>query len=160
MYVLHYLNFLNHSCPSDHLVVSLISDQGYFTFLYGLTKRNIQSQEDGRKENNHRLGLAQSTQREKFVTLLCSSLCICRLLWACIRAKFPQSHQECWLIFSHWPTRRLGPHRHFLNIILETHLLLVPCFIFSHTHTHTHTHGWVGVYKRTHTYIYSLIHIF
>ena len=43
-----YLNFLNHSWPSDRLVVSLISGQGYFTFLYRHTKHN---REGGRKEN-------------------------------------------------------------------------------------------------------------
>ena len=73
------------------------------------------------RRNNHGLGLAPSARREKFVTLLCSSLCICRLAQACIRAKFPQSHQECWLIFSRWPTRPLGPHIQavgFLRLLL------------------------------------------
>ena len=36
---------------SDRLVVSLISDQGYFTFLYGYTKYNIHNWEGGRKES-------------------------------------------------------------------------------------------------------------
>ena len=46
----------------------------------------------------NRLGLAPSTRREKFVTLLCSFLCICRISRASIRAKFPHCHQECCLI--------------------------------------------------------------
>ena len=44
-----------------------------------------------RRTNNHR-------RREKFVTLLCSFLCISGLSRACSQAKFPQSHQERWLI--------------------------------------------------------------
>ena len=36
-------------------------------------------------------------------------LAFCELSQACIRAKFPQSHQECRLILSHWPTWPLGP---------------------------------------------------
>ena len=47
----HYLNLLNHSWPSDCLVVSHISSQGYFTFLYGHKKHNIHNREGGRKEN-------------------------------------------------------------------------------------------------------------
>ena len=102
----HYLNHPNYAWPSDCLVVSLIFGQAYFTFLYGHTKHNIHNREDGRKENNkHGLGLAPSARREEFVTLLRCSPCICRLLRACIRTKFPQSHLECWLIFSRWPTR-------------------------------------------------------
>ena len=68
------------------------------------THKTQHTQPRGRKENKHGLVLAPSARREKFVSLLCSSPCICRPLWACIRAKFPQSHQECWLIFSRWPT--------------------------------------------------------
>ena len=47
----YYLNLLNQSWPSDRLVVSPISGQGYFTFLYGHTKHNIHNRERGRKEN-------------------------------------------------------------------------------------------------------------
>ena len=90
----HYLDLPNHPWPSDRLVVSLISGQGYFTFLYKHTKHNIHNRGGWKKRrtNNHRLGLAPSARRE---TLLCSFLCICGLSRACIRAKFPHSHQEC-----------------------------------------------------------------
>ena len=37
-------------------------------------------------------------------------LAFCELSRACIRAKFPQSHQECRLIFSRWPIQDLRPH--------------------------------------------------
>ena len=47
----HYLNLLNYLWSSDRLVVSLISRQGYFTFLYKHTKHNIHNREGGRKEN-------------------------------------------------------------------------------------------------------------
>ena len=47
----HYLNHANYSWPSDRLVVSLISCQRYFTFLYGHTKHNIHNREGGGKEN-------------------------------------------------------------------------------------------------------------
>ena len=63
-----------------------------------------------KRTNNHRLGLATSARREKFMTLLCSSLYICSLSRTCIWAKFPQSHQECWLFLYCWPTRLLRPH--------------------------------------------------
>ena len=83
----------------------------YFTFLYGRTKHNIHNWEGGRKENKqHGLGLVPSARREKFVTLLRSFLCICGLARACIRVKFPQSHQQRWLILSRWPTRPLSLH--------------------------------------------------
>ena len=82
----YYLNFLEH-----RLMVSLISDQGHYTFLYGHTKHN---REGGRKEqtNKHGLWSAPSAREEKFVTLLGSSLCICGLSRAYICAKLPQSH--------------------------------------------------------------------
>ena len=78
---------------SDRLEDSHISDQEYFTFLYGHTKHNMHNRGGGRKENKHGLGLALSARREKFVTLLCSSSSICRLSRVCIRAKFLQSHK-------------------------------------------------------------------
>ena len=46
----HYPNLLNHSWRSDRLVVSLISGQGYYTFLYRHTKHNMHNREGGRKE--------------------------------------------------------------------------------------------------------------
>ena len=66
----HYLNLLNHSWPSDRLVVSLSSGQGYFTFLYGHTKHNIHNQEvEEKRKSKHGLGLALSARRKKFMTL-------------------------------------------------------------------------------------------
>ena len=56
----HYLNHLNYSWPSDCQVVSLISGQEYFTFLYEHTKYN---QEGGRKEKKHGLGLAPNARK-------------------------------------------------------------------------------------------------
>ena len=47
----HYLNNPNYSWPSVRFVVSLISGQGYFTFLYGYTKHNIHNPEWGGREN-------------------------------------------------------------------------------------------------------------
>ena len=47
----HYLNPLKRSWPSDRLVVSLISGQRYFTFLFGHIKHNIHNREGARKEN-------------------------------------------------------------------------------------------------------------
>ena len=79
--------------------ISLQTHKTQYTQLRGWKKRT----------NNHRLWIAPSARREKFVTVLCSFLCICGLSRSCIRAKFPHSHQECWLILSHWPTWPLGP---------------------------------------------------
>ena len=79
--------------------ISLQANKTQHTQLRGWKKR---------RTNNHGLGLALSARRENFVTLWCSFLCICRLLRTCIRAKFPQSHQEYWLNPLRWPTRPLG----------------------------------------------------
>ena len=74
----HYLNLLNHSWPFDCLVVSLTSGQGYFTFLYGHTRHNIQTRGwKKRRTNNHGHGLAPIV-RKKFVILLYISV----HLWA------------------------------------------------------------------------------
>ena len=62
-----------------------------------------------RRTNNHGLGFAPSARREKFVTLLCSFLCICEQSRACIRAKFPHSHQECWLTLVDPASGSTGP---------------------------------------------------
>ena len=66
---------LNHSWSMIHLVVFLISDRGYFTFLYRYTKHNWEGE---RKEqlNKHGLGSAPSTRRKKsMIHFLC-------ILWA------------------------------------------------------------------------------
>ena len=70
----HYLNLLNHSWPSDPQVVSLISSQGYFTYLHEHTKHNKHKREGRRKRtNNHGLGLVPSPRREKSVYLWAST---------------------------------------------------------------------------------------
>ena len=67
-------------------MVSLISDQGYYTFLYGNTKLN---RKGGRKEqtNKHRLGSAPSAGRGKWHVL-----CI---LWA-NASVYSQSRLQSW----------------------------------------------------------------
>ena len=74
-------------------------------------------------------------RREKFVTLLCSFLYICGLARTCIRAKFPQSHQERWLILSRWPTRRLSPqalaHALFCRLPCSVDWFLLFCSVLS-----------------------------
>ena len=64
----HFLSFLNHSWLSDRLVVSLISGQGYFTFLYGHTKHNIHNREGERKkeQTNTDLGELQAQEGRSF----------------------------------------------------------------------------------------------
>ena len=100
----HYLNLLNHSWPSDRLVVSLISDQRYFTFLYRHAKYNIHNREKRNKQT--RTWISSKGKKGE----VCNTfLAFCGLLHACIRAKFLQSHQECWLILSRWPTQPLSP---------------------------------------------------
>ena len=95
-----YINHWIYSCPSHRLVVSLISGQGYFTFLYGHTKHN---REEGRKENKQTQTWVSSKRKkgEVFDTFLA----FCELSRACILTKLPQSHQECWLIFLCWLNR-------------------------------------------------------
>ena len=55
-----YLNFLYHSGPSNWLVVSLISGQGYFTFLYWHTKHIACSSETVEENRNFKHGLIPS----------------------------------------------------------------------------------------------------
>ena len=68
----HYLNLLNHSWPSNHLVVSLISSQGYFTFLYKHTKHN---REGGRKENKQSQTWVSSKHKKGKVCDTCVAFC-------------------------------------------------------------------------------------
>ena len=104
----HYFDLLNHSWPSNRLVVSLISGRGYFTFLYKHAKQNIHNRRGGRKENKQTRTWV-SSKHKKFVTHLCRFQSICGLSRACIRAKFSQTHQERWLVLSRWPTWPLSP---------------------------------------------------
>ena len=86
---LHYLNPLNHSWPSDRQVVSLISGQGYFTFLYEHTKNNIHNRESGRKENKQTRTWVSSERKKGEVCDTFAQLSV--HLWvarACIQAKF------------------------------------------------------------------------
>ena len=89
----HYLNHLNYSWPLDRLVVFLISGQGISHFFTDTQPTTYTTERAEEKKNKHGLGLAPSAKREKFLTLLCSSLCVCRLSQACIWAKFPQGHK-------------------------------------------------------------------
>ena len=78
LYGPHYLNILNHSWPSDRLVVSLISGQGYIIFLFRLLRHNIHKVEEKRtKKKQHGIELTPSATRETFVTLSYHSV----LLW-------------------------------------------------------------------------------
>ena len=110
----HYLNLLNHS---DRLVVSLISGQGYFTFLYQHTKHNIHNREVGRKRNKQTRTWVSSKRKKGEV---CDTfLAFCVLSRACIRAKFRQIHQE-----------PLGPHIlavGFPRLLLTTLSCRLPC---------------------------------
>ena len=58
---------------SEHLVVSLISHQGHYTFLYRYAKHKL---EGGGKEpmNKHGLGSAPSTRRGKTMWHFCAAL--------------------------------------------------------------------------------------
>ena len=111
----HYLNLLNHSWPSDRLVVSLISGQGYHISLR--TRKTQHTLLRGWKKREHGLGLAPSARRETFATLLRSFLCICGLSWECIRAKFPQIHRVRWLILSrpNPASKSTGPRSRLLS---------------------------------------------
>ena len=103
----HYLNFLNHSWLSDCLVISLISSQRYFTFLYRHTKHNIHNREGGRIENKQTWTRVSSKHNKGEV---CDTfLAFCEPLHGCIWERFPQSNQKRWLILSHWPTQHLSP---------------------------------------------------
>ena len=105
-------------------MVSLISGQRYFTFLYGHTKHNIYNREGGRKENKQTWTWVNSKHKKGEV---CDTfLAFCELSRACIQTKFPQSHKECWLIFSCWPTQHLGPH--ILAVVCSLLLIALFCF--------------------------------
>ena len=85
---------------SDRLVVSLISDQGYYTYLYGYAKHN---REGGRMEETNKYGLGQLlAQEEEFRNTFCT---FCEPTRACTRAKLPQkplamlTSVDCVLLF-------------------------------------------------------------
>ena len=106
------------SWPSDRLVVSLITGQGHFTFLYKHTRHNIHNREEEEKTNNQGLRLALSARKENFVSFLRS------FQWA-IRVKFPHNHEEYWLILSRWPNRPLGPKIRGPRLAAASPLLLI-----------------------------------
>ena len=58
------LNLQNNSWPSDRLVVSLITGQKYFTFLYGHTRHNIHNREGEGKENKQTRTLVISKRKK------------------------------------------------------------------------------------------------
>ena len=60
-------------------------------------------------EENKQTQTWVSSQRKK-VEVCDTFLAICELSWASILTKLPQSHQECWLMFSRWPTRLESTH--------------------------------------------------
>ena len=60
----YYLNILNHSWPLDRLLVSLISGQGYLTFLYRHSKQNIYNQAGGRKEKKQTRAWVSSRRKK------------------------------------------------------------------------------------------------
>ena len=107
-------------------MVSLISGQGYFTFLYGRTKHNIHNQEGGRKENKQTRTWVSSKLKKGEV---CDTfLAFGELSQGCIRAKIPPSHLERWLILSYWPTRPLGPHIRAVTCSVLLTVLFCPLF--------------------------------
>ena len=111
---LHYLSFLKPliAIRSNRLVVSLISDQGHYIFLYGHIKPN---QEGGRKEQTPS---SKCKKGEDYMTLLCSSPCICRLSRACILRETS--------------TKALGMLTHLLTALLpSSHCFLLLTVSFS-----------------------------
>ena len=101
-----------------------------FYIFYGHTNTTYTTKRvEEKRTHKHTLRLALSARKKKFVILFLRSV----YLWANVtmyQAKFPQSHQKCWLIPSHWPTRPLGPHTlavGFLRLLLTTLYCQVPC---------------------------------
>ena len=126
----HYLNLINQ-------LMVIRSSNGFShlrpgAFLIALQTHQIQhTQPRGwkkRRTNKHGLGLVPSARREKFVTLLCSFLCICGLSQTCIRAKFPQSHQERGITLSRWPIHPLSPQAQAPALFFDCPLLSTAFF--------------------------------
>ena len=96
-------------------LMGIRSSSGFFYLRPGVfhislrTHKTQHTQPRGWKKrtNNRGLGLAPSAKRS--LLHFPNILCICRLSQPCIRAKFPQSHQERWLILSRWLTWALDP---------------------------------------------------
>ena len=102
---------LNFSWPVIRLVVFfLISDEGYYTFLYGHIKYN---REGGRKRTNTDLGQLQVQERE--------SVTLCIL------------HVFCAKLLQKPLTMLLGP---LFALAQNPHKKIL---WLAHTHTHTHT---------------------
>ena len=73
-----------------------------------LKTHKTHNRESGRKEEQAITNLAYlQVQEGRGLWHFPSILCFCELSRACIWDKFPQSHQERWLILSRWPTRPL-----------------------------------------------------
>ena len=81
---------------------------GVFHISLRTHKNNVHNREGGRKENKQTQTWVSSKFKKREV---CDTFpAFSELSRACIRAKFPQNHQEFWLILSRWPTQPLSPH--------------------------------------------------
>ena len=80
---------------SDRLVVSLISNQGHYTFLYRFAKHN---RDGGGKEQTNITDLGQLQRQEREV---CVSFCAFCVLTRELERNSHKSHTDfCWLYFS------------------------------------------------------------
>ena len=116
---------------SDCLVVSLISNQGHYTFLYRHTKHTT----GGRKEqmNKHGLELAPSARRgEVYVTLLCIQWANASMYTSETPTKATSHADFCWLCPSHSLDCSLKLTDLFCSILLTLFCLLsdLPSFVF------------------------------
>ena len=111
---LRYLSFLesNYTWPVIHQVVS---DQGYYTFLYGHTKYN---REGGRKEQT-RTWVSSKRKKEEVYGTLCSSPCILHET----STKATNNVNSSLTDFSHWL---------LLLTVLPLHCYLKPTSLFFH----------------------------
>ena len=71
---------------SDRLVVSLISDQGYFTFLYGHTKHNPESEKKKKQKTKNTAWVSSKRKKIRSLWHFCA---FSELTRECTRAKTP-----------------------------------------------------------------------
>ena len=103
---------------SDHLVVYLISDQGYYTFLYRYAKHTTAKTKEKKNEQTRAWVSSKRQKGKLYATLLCSSPCISWLSQA--------------RILRETSTKSLGMLTHLLTALFpSSHCLLLLTVSFS-----------------------------